>query len=919
MNAPHSRYPFLLTGLLLCALLMLGSQSRASTAIQDYVTAMQPGTNLGNTLDAFPTETYWGQPYTTEKIIQGIAAQGYKSIRIPVTWKDHVGGAPNYTVDAAWMDRVQQIVDWSLQSGLYVMLNMHHDSMWVADMPASHDVTLAKYKAIWTQIATRFKDHPNKLMFESINEPQFTNANDATSMALLNEINTSFVKLVRGIGGGNTTRPLVLPSLNTNSGQQYLDSLKATMASLNDPNLIATVHYYGWYPFSVNLGGYTRFDETSIQQLKTSFDAPHDTFVANGIPVIVGEFGLLASDHVERGEFLKYDEYVVQYAQAKGITHMVWDCSNVYDRHTLDWFDPVLAAMMKQAWTGRAISSETDLLFLRDGAPLQDAVVNLNLNGNTLASVKEGARLLTPGTDYAVSGDLLTIKSSVLAAYASGPFGERTTLTLTPSVGPDWVIHLRHVSVPTQSSATAAKGSSLSVPTAFNGDVLATIKSNYTDGTKLGPINWTDYQQWGDAFKPDYVGNNIVFDPSFFKGARAGTADFVFHFWSGRILRYQVVVDSSGGVSGQPMPSYDDAYWVSFVAGGGGSWSPPAEASVVSGTYSATGLPAWASIDPVTGVVSGTPGVSGAVLTQATITVSVAGKAVGSMELNLVVAPAGNDLAPVNLSSRGRVGLGDQVMVSGFVVSGSTPRDFLLRGVGPTLGGSRFKVAGTLADPRLLVSNAQGVGILSNDQWGDAANVDLLSAAMMDSGAFSLDAGSRDAAMLASLSPGLYTAQASGVGNTTGVALLEVYDRTVGSSGSSLVNISTRAFVGTGDDVLIAGIVFSGRGTKRVLLRAVGPTLGKFGINGALANPQISLVKDGVTLATNSNWSAGSDVAGIRSDMASVGAFDLPLSSPEGSHDAVLIATLPEGAYTMIVRGVGNTTGVALAEVYVLP
>jgi aryl-phospho-beta-D-glucosidase BglC (GH1 family) len=296
--------------LLAGTLLALASPASAKTAMQTYVEAMQPGTNWGNTFDATPNETSWGMPTTTQVMIQGLVAKGYKSLRLPVTWNNHIGPAPTYTIDSAWMNTVQQVVDWALAANLYVMLNMHHDG-WVGDMGHDHDAVLDKYQKVWRQIATRFKDYPNKLMFESKNEPGFQDANgkdlsDAQMRTLLDELNTAFFNVVRGIGGGNATRPLVLPSVYTRSDQPMIDSLKATIAHLNDPNLIATIHYYGWFPFSVNMANSPQFDTLSINSVHESFDAVYNTFVVNGVPIIVGEWGLLAPDSVERGECLKY-------------------------------------------------------------------------------------------------------------------------------------------------------------------------------------------------------------------------------------------------------------------------------------------------------------------------------------------------------------------------------------------------------------------------------------------------------------------------------------------------------------------------------------------------------------------------------------------------------------------------------------
>ena len=186
----------------------------AKTKMQAYVEAMQPGWNLGNTLDATGAdETTWGNPRVTEKLIKSIAAQGFKSIRIPVTWDQHIGAAPGYAIDKAYIDRVEEVVGWALDAKLYVMINVHHDSwLWVSHMEPKHDEVLARYNAVWTQVADRFKDHPNKLMFESINEPRFSEGGttDEVKMSqMVDELNLSFHKIVRNSGGKNATRPLV--------------------------------------------------------------------------------------------------------------------------------------------------------------------------------------------------------------------------------------------------------------------------------------------------------------------------------------------------------------------------------------------------------------------------------------------------------------------------------------------------------------------------------------------------------------------------------------------------------------------------------------------------------------------------------------------------------------------------------------
>jgi len=559
-----------IVGLLLVSIFLPVSSAVAKSAMQSYVEAMQPGWNLGNTLDAIPDETSWGNPLVTQQFIQQLAAQGYKSIRIPVTWSPHTGPAPSYTIDPVWMNRVQQIVDWSLQSGLYVLINTHHDSWeWINAYPSNHDAVVAEYTSVWTQIATRFAGYSNKLMFESINEPQFANVDDTTGAADLDQLNTLFVNIVRGTGGANATRPLVLPTLHTNSGQAYVDSLATTISNLNDPNIIATIHYYGWWPFSVNIVGYTKFDAVSINDVTSGFDTVYNKFVANGIPVIIGEFGVLETgDAIERGEFLKYFEFVTQYARSKGITHMLWDAGQDFDRTTYQWKDPELYAIMKQTLHGRVTTTDSDLIFLKSGVPVQDVPINLNLNGNNFVSVQDGTTTLTPGTGYTLNGSLLTIKAAALAKYATGNFGQKTVLSINVNSGPSWHVYVRYYNTPVTSSVLGNNANALPIPVAFNGDLLATMEARYTNGTDAGPASWTPFQQFNYAFTPDYSNNTISLTQNFFPGMPAGTINLAFHFWSGNIVNYQIVLQPKASGSGSDYIIYDDA-----LASGWNDWS----------------------------------------------------------------------------------------------------------------------------------------------------------------------------------------------------------------------------------------------------------------------------------------------------------------------------------------------------------
>ena len=270
------------------------------------------------------------------------------------------------------------------------------------------------------------------------------------------------------------------------------------------------------------------------------------------------------------------------------------------------------------------------------------------------------------------------------------------------------------------------------------------------------------------------------------------------------------------------------------------------------------------------------------------------------------VAAADTDPARlVNIATRAQIGGSAGTPIAGFVISGGGNKRMLVRACGPALTG--FGVAGTLADPSLSLVNGTTT-MASNDNWlaTDAA-------AMSAVGAFALPAGSKDAALVATLGAGAYTAPVTPQAGGNGVALLEVYDASTTTT-SAVVNASTRAFVGTGDSVLIPGFVITGSGSLRLLIRAVGPSLAGFGVSGALADPTLTLYRGTTALATNDNWSTSANAAEIASAAVSVGAFALT----SGSKDAVLLTSLTAGSYTAVVSGVGNTTGTALVELYAM-
>jgi hypothetical protein len=246
------------------------------------------------------------------------------------------------------------------------------------------------------------------------------------------------------------------------------------------------------------------------------------------------------------------------------------------------------------------------------------------------------------------------------------------------------------------------------------------------------------------------------------------------------------------------------------------------------------------------------------------------------------------------------------------VLQGTASKSLVIRAVGPTLGA--FGVGGTLADPVLdVIPLGSSIAAASNDNWGGTS---ALSTAFSRVGAFALaEPTSNDASVAMSLgavgASGYTVRITSKNAAVAGIALAEVYDEDPAGSAVRLINVSTSGFVGTGDQALVPGFVIGGAAPKQVLIRAVGPGLEQFGVTGVLANPQLSLVPLGrdFTVTANDNW--GGTIA-LQNAFNQAGAFALPT----GSADAAVVLRLPPGGYTVIVSGVGATTGTALVEIY---
>jgi glucose/arabinose dehydrogenase len=253
----------------------------------------------------------------------------------------------------------------------------------------------------------------------------------------------------------------------------------------------------------------------------------------------------------------------------------------------------------------------------------------------------------------------------------------------------------------------------------------------------------------------------------------------------------------------------------------------------------------------------------------------------------------------LNISGRSQVGTGENVAICGFIVTGTASKRVGVRGIGPSL--ASFGVPGPLADPVIELRRANGSLVLANDNWKETQQTEITNAGIAPS-------NDKEAALIATLTAGNYTAILTGKNGGTGVGLAQVYDLDQAAD-SRLANISTRAFVGTGPDVLIGGFITGNRiGATRIAVRALGPSLAQFGITNPLPDPRLQVFdQNGTLLASNDNWQSDANQAGL---ITSYG-----LALPNNLESAIAISLAP-GAYTAIVSGKSNQTGVALVEVY---
>ncbi|WP_163228121.1 cellulase family glycosylhydrolase [Bifidobacterium choloepi] len=561
------------------------SDESTPTDSVEYAKAMGAGWNLGNSLDAYFTdgnadlyEESWSNPKVTRELIRAVAEKGYTTIRVPFTVANRETVNENagdddvkHVIEADWLARYREVVDWCVDEGLYVIVNLHHDSKawlnaWNGDVT---DESYRRFGDYWTQLAATFADEPERVSFETINEPQFDGGSDADKQAWLDELNVAAVNIIRGTAG-NETRKIILQTLDADTETAWKleglrDLLTGDGALAGDNNILASTHYYGDWVYSANLGR-TGFDEVLFDSADGTANGEHDGatprtridefcermdryFTANGIGVVVGEYGLLAYDSsaydaldaddcagaLQAGEEMKYYEYAGAMMRERGYSYVFWDNGSGIDRTSFTWNNPLVGAVLEASITGRSSTATgLDTVYWHAG-PTADVAIPLTLNGNEFAGIAG----LTEGKEYsydAASSTVTLAKSYVAGLYdAKGEAGRLADLTFQFSDGADWhqyLVRWDWAYAESWRGVSGTTGGGIEIPVMFSGNEVKSVQATDSSGNTVGPNSgWWPWLQNGESFavrydSADRLTGTITLTPSFLGSLGDGTYSF---------------------------------------------------------------------------------------------------------------------------------------------------------------------------------------------------------------------------------------------------------------------------------------------------------------------------------------------------------------------------------------------------------
>lgn len=365
------------------------------------VEAMGPGWNLGNQLesvtDNVPEETNWGNPVITEKLIQSVKAAGFKSIRIPVSYFAKIDDDKDYTIDSKWLDRVQEVVNYCIKNDLYAVINIHGDGYntidggWLLCNGKNQTEIKKKYKKVWKQIAERFKNYDEHLLFESMNE-EFDGSYSEPNKEYyqnINDYNQIFVDTVRKTGDNNTKRWLIIPGWNTNidyTAGDYgfklpTDQYRDKSIDKEEQRIMISVHYYSPWDFCGGENGVitqwgneaddpsktsTTCDET---YMKNQLNLMKTTFADKGYPVFIGEYGSIdKTSYDSENEYYRayFARKLCQLSRKNGCIPMYWDNGyngvhgfGLFDRTTCEVTQPVIIDAIMEGFDQKASQNST--------------------------------------------------------------------------------------------------------------------------------------------------------------------------------------------------------------------------------------------------------------------------------------------------------------------------------------------------------------------------------------------------------------------------------------------------------------------------------------------------------------------------------------------------------------------------------
>lgn len=336
----------------------------------ELVKEFNNGWNLGNTLDATnPSlagsrpeafETAWGNPVTTPEMIKMVKDAGFNLVRIPVTWDKQIGDAPDYAINPAWMDRVQEVIDYAVDLDLFVIMNLHHED-WHFPSNENFEKAESIIIKVWEQIAKRFENYDERLIFEAMNEPRMKETEfewtggTTESRSVVNQLNKAFYETIRNADGNNPLRHLMLPTYAASAETHVLDDLIIP----DDDRVIVSVHSYSPYDFALNEAGVTTWsadNPSDTRDIDSLVERLEERYISKGIPVIIGEYGARNKDNLE--DRVAWAHYYVKTMEAKGIPRVWWD-NNLFvssgenfgllNRRTLTWEYPEIVEAIMEA------------------------------------------------------------------------------------------------------------------------------------------------------------------------------------------------------------------------------------------------------------------------------------------------------------------------------------------------------------------------------------------------------------------------------------------------------------------------------------------------------------------------------------------------------------------------------------------